>query len=261
MASIQTFFLQLGLTLKNSYYRKTKEQIPGFDAVEKMFFGKSGIEIGGPSRIFRDRGFIPLYHVVKTLDGCNFSNSTIWEGSIVDGQSYRFYPSKVGRQFVMEASDLSSIADSSYEFVLSSNCLEHVANPIKAVSEWIRVLKEDGLLLLVLPNKMYCFDHKRPDTTFSHLMSDFQNQTQEDDLTHLDEILELHDLEMERLPLSLEQFRERSLKNAENRALHLHVFNMGVLIELVRYFNLELLYSNEGQEYVLVAKKVRAANS
>lgn len=230
--------------------------MPEFDAVENLFVGKSGLEIGGPSRIFRDRGFIPIYRIVKALDGCNFSNSTIWEGQIVEGQKYNYYPNKVGRQLVIEASDLNSIVDASYEFVLSSNCLEHVANPIKALGEWVRVLKEDGLLLIVLPNKRYCFDHNRPDTTFDHLLADFQNGTEENDLTHLEEILELHDLEMERRTISLEQFRERSLKNYENRALHQHVFNSTVIKKLVEYFKLELLHFNEGAEYVVVCKKV-----
>jgi len=230
--------------------------MPEFDAVENLFVGKSGIEIGGPSRIFRDRGFIPIYRVLKALDGCNFSNSTIWEGRLVDGQNYNYYPSKVGRQLVMEASDLNTITDSSYEFVLSSNCLEHVANPIKALGEWVRILKVDGLLLLVLPNKKHCFDHNRPDTTFDHLLSDFQNNTQENDLTHLEEILEFHDLGMEKQVITPEQFRARSLNNFENRALHQHVFTSTVLKELVGYFKMELLHFFEGRDYVLVCKKV-----
>lgn len=213
------------------------------------------MEVGGPSRIFHDRGLIPIYHVVKALDGCNFSNSTIWEGQLESGQKYVYYPGKFGRQHILEASDLQAITDSSYEFVISSNCLEHVANPLKAVSEWIRVLKKDGFLLLVLPNKAYCFDHKRPDVRFEHLLTDYQTNVQEDDLTHLDEILELHDLGMERISLSLDQFRERSLKNKENRALHQHVFSLEVLKDIVSYFQMELVYSHEGRQHVVLAKK------
>ena len=94
----------------------------------------------------------------------------------------------------MDATDLNKIPDLSYEFILSSNCLEHVANPIKALKEWVRVLKGDSLILLVLPSKEYTFDHNRPITKFKHLIEDYNNDTKESDLTHLDEILKSHDL-------------------------------------------------------------------
>lgn len=246
---------RIGLLFKRAYYTVTRERVPGFASIKQLFFAKSGLEIGGPSRIFRDGGFIPLYHLVKALDGCNFSNSTIWEGAIESGLKYHYYNYKNGLQYILEASDLSSIPSSTYEFVLSSNCLEHVANPLKAVGEWIRVLKDEGVLLLVLPNKEYCFDHNRPVTTFSHLESDFRNDTKEDDLTHLNEILELHDLEMDKRAGTFEQFKERSLKNFENRALHQHVFDRTVLKEIFSHFKLEVLLTHEGKDFVILGKK------
>ena len=50
---------------------------------------KSGIEIGGPSKIFHKE--IPVYRFIKKLDGVNFSNNTIWQGSISEGENYNFY--------------------------------------------------------------------------------------------------------------------------------------------------------------------------
>jgi len=233
----------------------TRERIPNFASIKNYFIGKSGLEVGGPSRIFRDGGFIPLYYSVKELDGCNFSNTTIWEGSIESGQKYVYNKNRNGIQYILDATDLNLISNSKYDFVISSNCLEHVANPFKALNEWIRVVKKDGLLLLVLPKKDNCFDHNRQDTTFTHLLSDFENKIQEDDLTHLDEILELHDLSMDLPAGDLQQFRERSLKNFENRALHHHVFNLTVLKEMFLYFKLDILLAYEGKEFIILGKK------
>jgi SAM-dependent methyltransferase len=233
-----------------------RRRIHKFGYLKQLFGDKRGLEVGGPSDVFRDKGFIPLYKIVKELDGCNFSNKTIWEGHIENGSVYQYYPNKKGIQYISEATDLSFIQDSSYDFVISSNCLEHVANPFKAIEEWIRVIKKEGVLLLIVPNREYCFDHNRQVTPFSHLLEDFQNNTQEDDLTHLDEIVALHDLNMDKAAGSLDQFRERSLKNFDNRALHQHIFDISTLKEIFSYFRLEILLTHAGRDYTILGKKI-----
>ena len=148
------------------------------------------------------------------------------------------------------------IPDLKYDFIISSNCLEHIANPLKAIEEWIRVIKKNGLILLVLPNKEFCFDHKRPITEFSHLLSDFKNDTKEDDLTHLEEILELHDLKMDKRAGNYEEFKVRSLKNYNNRALHQHIFDLNLLKYIFIYFKLEILLTSEGKELIILGRKM-----
>lgn len=245
----------LGYILKRVYSKIIRKRINNYIYVNQLFANKSGLEVGGPSGIFRNGGFIPLYKIVKELDGCNFSNTTIWEGNIETGRNYSYYKNKKGIQYISEATDLNLIQNSKYEFILSAHCLEHVANPLKAIEEWIRVLKRDGLLLLVLPKKEYCFDHNRLTTEFSHLLKDYQNNTTENDLTHLDEILELHDLKMDKPAGSSEQFRERSLKNFEIRALHHHVFDINNLKEIFNYFKLDVLLTYDGREYIILGRK------
>lgn len=246
----------IGYVLQRALAKIKGEKLPDLEPIQQLFTNASGLEIGGPSPMFRDSGFIPLYKAIKSLDGCNFANNTIWEGDIEGGQTYTYYEGKTGTQFISEASELSEISDGAYDFVISSNCLEHVANPLKAIEEWIRVVKKDGLLLVALPNKAHNFDHKRSITEFSHLLSDFKNGTKEDDLTHLDEILELHDLKMDKPAGNQEQFRTRSLKNPENRALHHHVFDVDLLKEIFAYFNLEIMRTNEGLDHIILGRKL-----
>jgi SAM-dependent methyltransferase len=235
-----------------------RQRIPGFSSIRKYFAGKSGIEIGGPSKIFRYKGLLPLYPLVRKLDGCNFSNDTIWEGSLKNGAKYKFHPFKKGTQYVSDATDLSTLADGKYDFVISSNCLEHVANPLKAIAEWLRVIKMDGIILIVVPNKDFCFDHKRPVTQFTHLLADYQNEIQEDDLTHFDEIMALHDLSMDPKAGTIEQFKARSLKNHENRALHQHIFDIDLLQEIFRYFGLETIKTHSCKDHIILGKKKSA---
>jgi SAM-dependent methyltransferase len=230
-------------------------KLKGFHEISHFFKNKNGIEIGGPSFIFSEKGLIPIYPIVDNLDGCNFSNFTIWEGSIEDGKSYKFYENKAGVQFIKEATDLKAIADKKYDFVISTNCLEHMANPLKALEEWSRVLNNEGMLLLILPNKEYTFDHKRKDTSFEHLMDDYRNNTDESDMTHLEEILKLHDLNRDKPSGSFIEFKTRSLKNIENRALHHHVFSLSLMKEIVDYLGLTLQYSHSNKNHIILAQK------
>ena len=209
------------------YLKHSRSKLRNHETYIAYVAGKKGIEIGGPSMLFKTT--LPLYQKINDLDGVNFSTNTAWEGSITAGRNFNFIGSKKGMQFIAEASDLTAIKDQSYEFVLSSNCLEHVANPIKALIEWKRVIKPGGALILVLPNKVGNFDHKRPTTPLTHLVDDFERGTTEHDLTHLDEILVLHDLSMDPPAGNLDQFRARSLDNFNNRTLHHHVFDLDVM--------------------------------
>jgi SAM-dependent methyltransferase len=200
---------------------------------------KYGIEIGGPSALFKT--VLPVYQFVGGLDGVNFSTDTVWEGRIEAGKTFNYDDNKSGRQFISEATDLSEIATGQYDFLLSSNCLEHVANAIKALTEWKRVIKPGGGLILVLPNKDSNFDHRRPATKFEHMLDDFAHDVGEDDLTHLDEILTLHDLSMDPPAGDLEHFRQRSLKNFENRTLHHHVFDVQLIEKMLDHVGFEIV--------------------
>jgi ubiquinone/menaquinone biosynthesis C-methylase UbiE len=234
------------------------EKVPDSNYYVSYFYGKKGIEVGGPSPLFKNA--LPLYKKIKSLDGVNFSNSTLWEGKIEEGPTFNFYKNKMGFQFISDSTDLSQISDAYYDFVLSSNCLEHIANPLKALSEWKRILKDDGLLLLILPNKKSNFDHYRPTTSFEHILEDYKKNTSEYDLTHLEEILTLHDLSMDLPAGNIQNFKKRSLDNYTNRSLHHHVFDINVMIQMVEFIGFKTLRKNETfKNFFLLATKTPKA--
>lgn len=203
---------------------------------------KKGLEIGGPSEVFRRRQPLELYRSVGGLDNCDFSRSTVWAEQ---QDIYTFHPQKdAGKSIFCDGSDLVSVKDGAYDFVLSSHNLEHFANPVKALKEWQRVIRPLGALILVLPNYRRTFDHRREPTSVDHMLEDFERNIGEDDLTHLPEILEKHDLSMDPGGCSLEQFRQRSLDNFSNRCLHHHVFDEKNSRELLQRtgFNVRCVY-------------------
>jgi SAM-dependent methyltransferase len=212
-----------------------------FHNVESLLRDKNGIEIGGPSQVFTARGIFPVYPIAGHLDNCNFGGTTVWEGDIKEGQSFQFDRDKpVGRQYIVEATAMECIPSASYDFVLSSHALEHMANPILALSEWIRLLKDQGTLVVLLPHKDGTFDHRRPVTTMQHLIADFNVGMTEDDLTHMPEIMALHDLERDPEAGDLDAFKKRSSHNFENRCFHQHVFDTHLVIKLIDHMGLQI---------------------
>lgn len=225
--------------VQNKVFSKKITTIQNKDTYLNYFAGKKGIEIGGPSVVFST--VLPVYQVAEALDGCNFSSETVWEGSIAEGENFNYFENKKGFQYICEASNLAVIPSEKYDFLVASHCLEHCANTLKTVKEWLRVVKKGGALLIILPDKRYTFDQNRPITPFGHLLDDLKKDIDETDLTHLDEILELHDLSRDLAAGPREQFKERSLSNHENRCLHHHVFDFELLRKIYKYNNVKVI--------------------
>ena len=228
-----------GLTSKIN--RATTPKVKAYRLCIKELKNRKGFEIGGPSPIFGRDGLLPIYKVVGSVDNCNFSTSTTWEGTLAEGANFRFDTAKPpGYQYIRDAVDLHGIESNSMDFVLSSHNIEHVANPIKALREWLRILKENGLLVLVVPHKEGTFDHLRPVTSLEHLIADFENKTSEDDLSHVEEIIRLHDFSRDSGVRDIEDLRDRSENNFENRCLHQHVFSLKSVLALLDYLGVQI---------------------
>ena len=97
---------------------------------------RRGLEIGGPSTMFAGNGELPIYDVLGSLYNCLCGRSTIWTGGVREGNTFLYDPAKQpGVQIICEATDLQPIKDSSCECVLACHCLEHIANPLRALAE------------------------------------------------------------------------------------------------------------------------------
>lgn len=239
---LELFNLEVSLVrrAKNTARRLRYVRWRSLRAVRPFVAGKKGLEIGGPSHVFAD-GIqpLPIYPLVGSLDNCDFSRDTTWASH---EDSYIFSPGKPpGKSIFRDASNLSSVADRTYDFILSSHNLEHFANPVKALQEWKRVARPRGGMVIVLPHYSKTFDHRRTPTSIDHIFEDFERDTQEDDLTHLPEILEKHDLSLDPGGCTPETFHQRSLDNFNNRCLHQHVFDEANSRELLTRCGMEVL--------------------
>jgi SAM-dependent methyltransferase len=106
--------------LSKSIQRRLRE--PNF--ISRYFRGV-GIDIGGlPDPFFQYKELFPLVTEVKTWD-------------LVDG----------------DAQFMAGEADESYDFVLSSHCLEHLHDPFVGILNWFRLLRPGGHLVVTIPDE------------------------------------------------------------------------------------------------------------
>ncbi len=210
---------------------------------------KNGVEIGGPS----GQGQI-LYKNANNLDNVVWSKDTVWYNQ---EETYNFFPGKNGKIIINDATDISAVKDKTYDFLFASHCLEHIANPLRAIKEWLRIVKHEGLIVIIVPEKSCCFDHKRSYSKFNTLLSQYEKNVNEDDLSTLEEILELHDLSLDPgAPQDPLKFKERCLDNFNNRCLHHYVYNDDLLMEICNYFNCKYIYKEtRGLDRWFIMKK------
>jgi SAM-dependent methyltransferase len=199
--------------------------------------GGRALEVGGPSRVFSAAGLMPVYPLLDAIDGVQWAAETAWH-SLDRAAGYSPEGARRGELLLTDDIDLAQVPEDSYDAVLSSHVLEHIANPLRALSAWRRVTRPGGHLLMIVPHKQGTFDHRRATTPLAHVIEDFRRGVSEDDLTHLQETIALHD--RSRDAEADEGWVQRRESNASTRLLHHHTFTTPSLLALLDHAGLEL---------------------
>ena len=76
-----------------------------------------------------------------------------------------------------DAQNLSAFANESVDFVIANHLVEHLEDPISALTEFHRVLRRDGVLYLALPDARMTFDKDRQLTSLEHLLEEHRHGT------------------------------------------------------------------------------------
>ena len=137
--------------------------------------------------------------------------------------------------------------DHSLDYVLASHVLEHVANPVKALAEWYRVVRPGGIIYLIVPDRRATWEHARELTSVDHLLDDFVRGTTASDRTHIDEFVFQGDWKIfspdtpaEDVPAKqaeLARTMHWAVENGEEINIHFHTFepsNVRDLLERLR---------------------------
>ena len=117
--------------------------------------GLSGLEIGGSAHN-------PFNLNTKNVDYTDDMNTVFKQAE------EKLCGDKMPVDIVASGDDLP-IEDESLDFVINSHTVEHFYNPIKAIREWLRVVKSGGYVFMIVPHKERTFDKDRPLTTIEEL--------------------------------------------------------------------------------------------
>ena len=189
----------------------------------RFFNNKSGVVIGGRLRWrFKDLG--RTAKKIINVDNCP-SNLV----KPADATNY-----------VTDAANLFFAADDTMDFICSSHVLEHLANPLRAIVEWKRVIKGEGIVYVGVPDKRYTFDHRRHRTPLSHLIDDFEKDVDQTDKTHIFEFIEKFD-ENKPYRINREQFREDVINNPAH-GVHHQVWIVDDMKEIFEHMDLRIFY-------------------
>ena len=151
----------------------------------------------------------------------------------------------------LDEQGLAIFKDNTYDFVILSHVIEHVANPVNVVKELFRVVKPGGIVLIAAPDKNYTFDRKREITSFQHLLNEYKQGVQEvTDEHYIDFIKGVHP---EMLQYDKAKFND-AVKSVKSRREHAHVWTSDsfkdFLIAAFRELNISarLLMENKGSQ-------------
>ncbi len=87
----------------------------------------------------------------------------------------------------LDEDGLRAVADGSFDVVIASHMVEHLANPVAALVEFRRVLRPGGRLVLLVPDRHHTFDAGRAPTPLAHVLDEHRRGVTVVDDAHIRE--------------------------------------------------------------------------
>jgi predicted SAM-dependent methyltransferase len=155
--------------------------------------------------------------------------------------------------FIDDGMVLSTQADNSADFLIASHMLEHADDPIKALKNWVRVVKPGGHILVIIPDRRFNADRSRELTTFEHLVRDHEEGP------HVSNEHHYRDIATNKKKLKtteeIEEYVRASLV-PDSGAPHYHVWEMETFTEFLIATNRYL-----GRPYELIEAKLNVGEA
>ena len=170
----------------------------------------------------------------------------------------------VSPDIVDNGETLASLKDDSQDFVIANHFLEHTENPILCIENFVRVLKEDGILYLALPDKEKTFDRTRKDTPLKHLLKDYRSGGKRSRMAHYREWAEHVN------GMKGRKIKQRAKSLARQRySIHFHVWTFESALHFIGFLSavqrvrlrVVLAIKNPPNEMIFLLKKKGASGS
>jgi ubiquinone/menaquinone biosynthesis C-methylase UbiE len=140
---------------------------------------------------------------------------------------------KVG--LVDDGERLAKVKQESQNFIIANHFIEHCENPIKTLTNHLRVLRKGGIIYWAIPDKRYTFDSVRKTTTTAHVIEDYRRGTLYSRRDHYDEWAKVI------LRLEGAAAKEKSTQlMKELYSIHFHTYTKETFEKLLYYAKKEL---------------------
>jgi len=215
--------------------------------IASIYLDGVGIEIGALHNPLR----VPLSAKVRYVDRHSVSEL---RKQYPEMQSLKL----ANVDIIDDGETLKTIEDSTQDFVIANHFLEHCENPINAVINFLRVLRDGGILYLSIPDKQFTFDKKRQVSSFEHLIHDYQKGPTSSRKDHFrDWVI---NVEQKRNEIEIQTRIDELISS--NYSIHYHVWAQNDILNffvlLNERFNLPLeiqLFYKNGEEVIFIIKK------
>jgi len=247
-------FLKSNIEAINEYNKKVREIVKNLrsplcarNVISLKYLSGKGLEIGALHRpmpvdentevIYVDRATLNEHRQVrKNLAG----EYLVFNNIIEDGE------------------ELYSIEDESFDFIVASHFLEHSADLIKTLKNHYRVIKKNGIMFYIIPDKRFTFDKPRKLTSFQHIEEDFLKGWEYNSQWHYREYFSvLHNEKGQKFEQKLNNLRGKKID------IHYHVWTSKTfkshLLKIIEkgYLNVKIIsvFQNHGEFFVILKKR------
>lgn len=86
---------------------------------------------------------------------------------------------------IVSSDQYTSFVSGTYDYIVANHVIEHVSDVISWLCELEKMLVDNGMLFLTIPDKRFSFDKYRQDTSFTHLMCDYFQGGEYSDKEHM----------------------------------------------------------------------------
>ena len=155
---------------------------------------------------------------------------------------------------------LDKVTSGSQDFVIANHFLEHCEDPIGTLNQFFRVLKQEGILYLAVPDKRFTFDRQRQETPLGHLFCDHEHGPHTSRAQHLHEWVWLVNQAKD------EADAQRQIEHLEaiRYSIHYHVWTQSSWLEFMLAMRARLGFEIEtflqsGHEMISILRKQNAA--
>jgi SAM-dependent methyltransferase len=171
----------------------------------------------------------------------------------------------VAADIIDNGDELATIPDNAYDFCISNHVLEHLEDPIKALGNWMRILKPKGLLFLSIPLPYNIVDKNRQPTSLSHIIDDYGLMAR--DRETYARKRHNHFLDFVRSTNLSESANDAFINSKTSElmdldySIHFHVFSEETLLQVIDYISkknpLKIIefVKNEPEEFIVIIEK------